>query len=248
MVSSLFWRYKMKKIRELRADEIEVRVGIVRRTGVSLLLYKDARCDINILDEVFGITGWKRHHELINGALFCTVSIRDENGEWISKQDVGVESYTEAVKGAASDSFKRACFNIGIGRELYTAPFIWIPSDKVNIVEDNGKLKVKDSFHVSYISYDEKGKVIRSLEIRNQKNEIVCQFNMENKVPNQASQPANKNQLSDYRMGKLYDEMKRTGVTEQKIVERFHVSLVNLTERDYKRIMSALKNTDTKVA
>ena len=101
---------------------------------------------------------------------------------------------------------------------------------------------------MSYISYDEKGKVIRSLEIRNQKNEIVCQFNMENKVPNQASQPANKNQLSDYRMGKLYDEMKRTGVTEQKIVERFHVSLVNLTERDYKRIMSALKNTDTKVA
>ena len=238
----------MKKIRELRADEIEARVGIVRRTGVSLLLYKDARCDMNILDEVFGITGWKRHHELINGAFFCTVRIRDENGEWISKQDVGVESYTEAVKGAASDSFKRACFNIGIGRELYTAPFIWIPSDKVNIVEDNGKLKVKDSFHVSYISYDEKGKVIRSLEICNQKNEIVCQFNMGNKVSKQASQPANKNQLSDYRMKRLYDEMKRTSVTEQQIVERFHVSLVNLTERDYKRIMSALKNTDTRVA
>lgn len=238
----------MKKIRELRADEIEARVGIVRRTGVSLLLYKDARCDMNILDEVFGITGWKRHHELINGALFCTVSIRDENGEWISKQDVGVESYTEAVKGAASDSFKRACFNIGIGRELYTAPFIWIPSDKVTIVEDNGKLKVKDSFHVSYISYDEGGKVIKSLEIRNQKKEIVCQFNMENKVPKQASQPANKNQLSDYHMKRLYEEMQRTGVTEQKIVERFHVSLVNLTERDYKRIMSALKNTDTRVA
>lgn len=137
MVSSLFWRYKMKKIRELRADEIEARVGVVRKNGISLLLYKDARCDMNILDETFGITGWKRHHELINGSLFCTVSIRDENGEWISKQDVGVESYTEAVKGAASDSFKRACFNIGIGRELYTAPFIWISSDKVSIAEDN---------------------------------------------------------------------------------------------------------------
>ena len=137
MVSSLFWRYKMKKIRELRADEIEARVGVVRKNGISLLLYKDARCDMNILDETFGITGWKRHHELINGSLFCTVSIRDENGEWISKQDVGVESYTEAVKGAASDSFKRACFNIGIGRELYTAPFIWVSSDKVSIAEDN---------------------------------------------------------------------------------------------------------------
>ena len=248
MVSSLFWRYKMKKIRELRADEIEARVGIVRKKGISLLLYKDARCDMNILDETFGITGWKRHHELINGSLFCTVSIRDENGEWISKQDVGVESYTEAVKGAASDSFKRACFNIGIGRELYTAPFIWIPSDKVSIAEGNGKLKVRDSFNVSYISYDENGKVIKSLEIRNQKNEIVCQFNMENKVPKQVSQTANKNQLSDYRMKRLYDEMERTGVTEQKIVERFHVSLINLTERDYKRIMSALKNTDTRVA
>lgn len=154
MVSSLFWRYKMKKIRELRADEIEVRVGVVRKNGISLLLYKDARCDMNILDETFGIAGWQRKHELINGALFCTVSIKDENGEWISKQDVGVESYTEAVKGAASDSFKRACFNIGIGRELYTAPFIWIPSDKVSIAEGNGKLKVRDSFNVSYISYD----------------------------------------------------------------------------------------------
>ena len=117
----------MKKIRELRADEIEVRVGIVKKNGISLLLYKDALCDMNILDETFGITGWQRKHELINGALFCTVSIKGENGEWISKQDVGVESYTEAVKGAASDSFKRPCFNIGIGRELYTAPFIWIP-------------------------------------------------------------------------------------------------------------------------
>lgn len=101
---------------------------------------------------------------------------------------------------------------------------------------------------MSYISYDENGKVIKSLEIRNQKNEIVCQFNMGNKVSKQASQTANKNQISDYRMGKLYDEMKRTGVTEQQIVERFHVFLANLTERDYKRIMSALKNTDTRAA
>lgn len=238
----------MKEIRKLRADEIEARVGIVKKNGISLLLYKDARCDMNILDETFGIMGWQRKHELINGSLFCTVSIKGEDGEWIGKQDVGVQSYTEAVKGAASDSFKRACFNVGIGRELYTAPFIWISSDKVNIVEDNGKLKVKDFFHVSYISYDEGGKVIRSLEIRNQKNEIVCQFNMGNKVSKQASQTANKNQISDYRMGKLYDEMKRTGVTEQQIVERFHVFLANLTERDYKRIMSALKNTDTRAA
>ena len=171
-----------------------------------------------------------------------------EKQQWISKQDIGTESTAEKEKGQASDSFKRACFNWGIGRELYSAPFIWIPSDKVSIAESNGKLKVRDSFNVSYISYDENGKVIKSLEICNQKNEIVCQFNMGNKVSKQASQTANKNQLSDYRMGKLYDEMKRTGVTEQQIVERFHVSLANITERDYKRIMSALKNTDTRAA
>ena len=168
MVSSLFWRYKMKKIRELRADEIEVRVGVVRKNGISLLLYKDARCDMNILDETFGITGWQRKHELINGALFCTVSIKGENGEWISKQDVGVESYTEAVKGAASDSFKRACFNIGIGRELYTAPFIWIPKEKCNIEVMGGKPRCFDKFKVVKLTYNANGD-IENLAIANEK-------------------------------------------------------------------------------
>ena len=238
----------MKEIRTLRADEIEARVGIVKKNGISLLLYKDARCDMNILDETFGITGWQRKHELINGALFCTVSIQGDNGEWISKQDVGVESYTEAVKGAASDSFKRACFNLGIGRELYTAPFIWIKSDKVNIEEENGKLKVRDSFFVSYISYDEAGRVIKSLEIRNQRKEVVYQINIENKASGQVIQPEKPRPISDYRMKKLYDEMQRTGVTEQQIIARYHVSLANLTEIDYKRIMNALKKTGSKVA
>lgn len=238
----------MKKIRELRADEIESRVGIVRREGVSLLLYKDARCDMNILDEVFGITGWQRKHELINGALFCTVSIKGENGEWISKQDVGVESYSDAVKGAASDSFKRACFNLGIGRALYTAPFIWIKSDKVNMREENGKLKVKDYFYVSRIAYDDEGKVITGLEIRNQRREVVYQINKGNAVSGQITQPEKPRPISDYRMKKLYDEMQRTGVTEQQIIANFHVSLANLTEMDYKRIMAALKNIASRVA
>ena len=249
MIASLFWRHKiMKEIRTLRDDEIEVRVGIVKKNGISLLLYKDARCDMNILDETFGITGWQRKHELINGALFCTVSIKGENGEWISKQDVGVESYTEAVKGAASDSFKRACFNIGIGRELYTAPFIWIPSDKISLAEDNGKIKVRDSFFVSSISYDKSGRVIKSLEIRNQRKEVVYQINIENKASGQVIHPEKPRLISDYRMKKLYDEMQRTGVTEQQIIARYHVSLANLTEIDYKRIMNALKKTGSKVA
>ena len=115
------------KFRTLNADEIECRVGSVTEKGCSLLLYKDARVDMRLLDEVVGSFNWKREHALINNNLYCTVSIYNaETKEWVSKQDVGVESQTEKEKGQASDAFKRACFNWGIGRELYTSPFIWI--------------------------------------------------------------------------------------------------------------------------
>lgn len=113
--------------RMLNADEIECRVGTTTDKGVSLLLYKDARVDMRLLDEVVGCMNWKREHAVVNNNLYCTVSIYNEDTkEWVSKQDVGVESNTEKEKGQASDAFKRACFNWGIGRELYTAPFIWV--------------------------------------------------------------------------------------------------------------------------
>lgn len=117
-------------IRLLKANEIECRIGTFKEgKGISLLLYKDARVDMRILDEVFGFDGWEREHQLIDGKLFCTVKVWSEKRNcWISKQDVGTESNTEKEKGQVSDSFKRACFNLGIGRELYTSPFIWIPS------------------------------------------------------------------------------------------------------------------------
>ena len=118
---------KNLEFRLLKADEIDCRVGSVTDKGVSLLLYKDARVDMRLLDEVVGCMNWKREHEIINGNLYCTVSIFNEaTGQWVSKQDVGVESNTEKEKGQASDAFKRACFNWGIGRELYTSPFVWI--------------------------------------------------------------------------------------------------------------------------
>lgn len=149
----------MKKLnfRTLHADEIECRVGTVTDKGCSLLLYKNARVDMALMDEVVGPLNWTRTHELINGNLFCTVSVRDENsGIWVSKQDVGVESYTEKEKGQASDAFKRACVNWGIGRELYTSPFIWInlKSDEWR-VGANGRKQPKVGFHVSAIEYDE---------------------------------------------------------------------------------------------
>lgn len=132
--------------RDLRADEIDCRIATVSKDdagnikGLSLLLYKDARCDMNILDETVGPYNWQRTHSRDNAN--CIVSIwDDEKKQWISKEDTGTESNTEAAKGLASDSFKRSCFNWGIGRELYTAPFIWI--DKSNISSKYDKFAVQ---------------------------------------------------------------------------------------------------------
>lgn len=113
--------------RDLRADEVECRIGTVKEgKGVSLLLYKTARVDMDVLDETVGPLNWQKSYCRDNAN--CIVSIWDESkGQWISKEDTGTESNTEKEKGLASDSFKRACFNFGIGRELYSAPFIWIP-------------------------------------------------------------------------------------------------------------------------
>ena len=109
------------EFRTLKANEIECRIATVKSNGISLLLYKDARCDMNILDETVGKLNWKREHSRDNAN--CTVSIWDDDkGIWVPKEDTGTESFTEKEKGLASDSFKRACFNWGIGRELYTAP------------------------------------------------------------------------------------------------------------------------------
>lgn len=157
----------MEKFRKLRADEIECRIGQIKKTGLTLLLYKDARCDMNVLDETVGPLNWKREHTRENRN--CIVSIWDaDKKEWISKEDTGTESNTEAEKGLASDSFKRACVNWGIGRELYTAPFIWVKSEDCNISEMMGKLKCFDSFSVVKLTYKKNGD-IDGLCIRNNK-------------------------------------------------------------------------------
>lgn len=156
----------MSNIRTLHADEIECRAAQVKKgkngVGCSLLLYKDARCDMRILDEVFGSFGWERKHEVIDGRLYCTVSVLNpETGEWVDKQDVGTESNTEKEKGQASDSFKRACFNWGIGRELYSAPFIWITLSEGEYTENNGRYILKSTFCVREIAYNDKREIVR---------------------------------------------------------------------------------------
>lgn len=146
----------MKEIPLLSVEDIECRIQSVNDKGAVLLLYKTARADMRILDEVFGTMNWQRHHEVVNGNLFCTISIYDpDKGQWVSKQDCGVPSNTQGEKGEASDAFKRAGFSWGIGRELYDSPFIWI----------SGKVGKYDRFHVTDIQYDREKREFTRLTI-----------------------------------------------------------------------------------
>ena len=172
-------------IRQLRADEVELRAaqcGMTRsnKPYATLLIYKDARVDQRILDETFGPMNWQRSHEIIDGRLYCTVSIWDDDKQmWISKQDVGTESNTEKEKGQASDSFKRACFNWGIGRELYSAPritFYLKPGEyDTKEVKDEIKVFLKAQFHVSDIDFDKKGNICK-LEVKDKIGEVRFTF------------------------------------------------------------------------
>ena len=167
------------QFRTLKANEIDVRVAQIDKSWCTLLLYKDARVDMNILDETVGSMNWQKKYLRDNAN--CIVSIWDsEKNQWIEKEDTGTESFTEAEKGLASDSFKRACFNWGIGRELYTAPsiFIFPRKDMVKQNEDeepkeffegkNGKYQTKTRFYVDYIDYDN-NRNIQNLIIRDHK-------------------------------------------------------------------------------
>lgn len=162
------------EFRLLRADEIDVRISIVKDWGIGLLLYKDARCDQNILDETVGPMNWQRHHTRENAN--CIVSIWDsEKNQWIEKEDTGTESYTEKEKGLASDSFKRACFNWGIGRELYTAPSMLVFKKNLKkLTEVNGKWSCSDRFSVKDIEYD--GRKIAKVDVLNETTGEVLTF------------------------------------------------------------------------
>lgn len=177
----------MCKFRTLKAEEIDVRVSQIGDTGFSLLLYKDARCDMNILDESVGALNWQRIHTRENAN--CIVSIWDkEKNQWVSKEDTGTESNTEKEKGLASDSFKRACFNWGIGRELYTAPFIWVSDTSyISVSKKTGKQQVNERFKVSSIEINE-DKIITNLEIVDRKGRVV--FATKKQQPKTATIPS----------------------------------------------------------
>lgn len=160
------------KFRDLRADEIDVRIGMCKENGLSLLLYKDARVDMNILDETVGAENWQREHYECKGNLFCRVGICFHDDEWVWKSDCGTESNTEKEKGESSDSFKRSCVVWGIGRCLYSAPFIWVNAENCNIKssEYQGKKRYtcNDNFFVEKIVIENKR--ITAIAIRNASN------------------------------------------------------------------------------
>lgn len=212
------------KFRKLKANEIEARVATVNASGCSLLLYKDARVDQKLLDETLGVFGWKRSHQLIGDRLYCTVEVWDATKEqWISKQDVGTESYTEKEKGQASDSFKRACFNLGIGRELYSAPFIWVSSGICDIRNDNGRYTTKDRFEVQDIGYDEEGDINKLTIINAKSKNVVYTFGEatteEEKMMKKADDKITKTMLTAVKAS-----IKKNGFVDTKICEYFGIS------------------------
>lgn len=159
----------------LPLSSIDFRVQSVNKGGyATILAYKDARVDMQRLDEVCGALNWKREHSRDNAN--CTVSIWDESkNQWVSKEDTGTEANTEKEKSIASDSFKRSCTNWGIGRELYDYPLIqiklesdeWQTNQKTGKPQTTWQFKLKEwkwygEFEGNKISFlaaqDEKGK------------------------------------------------------------------------------------------
>lgn len=227
-------------VRLLKADEIECRAATVNEKGVSLLLYKDARVDQKILDETFGTFGWQRSHQCINGNLYCTVAVYDkESGTWVEKQDVGVAGFAEKEKSQASDAFKRACFNWGIGRELYTAPFIWIPASKADIQKNGDKYYCSDRFSVSFIGYNENREIVE-LKIMNDKGKTVYEL----KAKGTKQKEAQETPLSREQMDSLKAELQRTGVSMEAVQERYQIQKPDIMSVEaYNKVMAALAKT-----
>ena len=238
-------------LRLLRADEIECRVGVVNEKGLSILLFKDARVDQKILDETFTPFGWRRTHQSIEGNLYCTVEIWDkEKEQWIAKQDVGTTSYSEKEKGQASDSFKRACFNWGLGRELYTAPFIWVPAGMASIQKKGDRYVTSDRFYVDSISYNAE-REIEALVIVNGKGRTVFEL-MKKSEPGKKQEPGNKPEpksATDMQREALEKELNRTGVTLEAVMERYQIQKPeDMTPEVYEKALKGLKRTKTKEA
>lgn len=232
----------------MRADEIECRISMVQSWGIGLLLYKDARCDQNILDETVGAMNWQRHHLRDNAN--CVVSIWDkEKFQWIEKEDTGTESNTEKEKGLASDSFKRACFNWGIGRELYTAPAMFVNKKDLETFKETdtkGRYVCYDRFRVVGIEYA--GRKIAMVEIMNEKTGAVLTFG------EPATETKKTEEVAAQKIGKVKAEALRIMLDEADVVidvlmrKKGVERLEDLTEEQHLGIINALKAAQEKKA
>lgn len=167
-------------MRKLKEKEINVKVKQVTEKGCLLLLYKDARVDMQILDEEIGVGNWQCDYKTINGVLYCGIGVWNEPAKtWVWKWDCGIESKADddgnEKKGEASDAFKRAGFKWGIGRELYTAPFIWAKVPTTNIGKDTEKWVLVNryqKFFVDSIDYNEAGEISHLVIVDDKGNKI----------------------------------------------------------------------------
>lgn len=227
---------KGRMFRLLTADEIVARVASYSAKGASLLLYKTARTDIALLNETVGPLNWKKSHEIVNGFVTCTLSIwDDEKKEWISKTDVGTEDNAAkdkdstaddqdkaddkkagkdansnlATKSKYSDSLKRAGFCWGLGIELYTAPFIWVPASK------GGNKNLKAT--VSEIGYDENDRINR-LVLTDRNGNVIYSFGTQ-QTP---AKPAAVNDNSDL-VAKLRAKLEEKRVPEKYVTDAYKV-------------------------
>lgn len=244
-------------IRTLRADEIEVRVQSTKENskgaGAIMLLYKDARCDMRILDETFGVTGWQRSHELINGNLFCNIEIWDNEKKcWVRKQDVGTESNTEKEKGQASDSFKRAGFNIGIGRELYTSPFIWVNLKETDdYYKDNkGSIKVTQNFTVAHVEYNN-NREISELSIVDKNGVVRFTHKDKSEKPtnkeNKEQADASNKKIDNAKLKVIQELIDKTGTDTEKLCQHYKInSLPDMTVTIWNNAITHLKDKEAK--
>ena len=238
-----------KKIRCLRADEIEIRVSQVLEKGVQLLLYKDSRCDKRILDETFGINGWKDRYEEIKGNLFCTISLWDsETKQWIDKCDCGTKSFSEKEKGEASDAFKRAGFNVGIGRELYTRIFYFANvSTRKN---DKGKWELVnryEKFTVAEISTNVETEKIEKIKIADSKGNIVFSYGYSKQTTKKIEkvdkpvEMIEEGQLQAIRILLAKDDTLKQKVYKKFTIEHSEEMLTKLTKIDATKLINQLK-------
>jgi len=239
--------------RGLKADEIDVRVGTVGAKGVTLLLYKDARCDMNILDEVYGTENWQRDHKQVKDNMFCGIGIyNDKIKQWIWKWDCGTESNTEKEKGEASDSFKRACFNLGIGRELYTGGFIFVSCATTETAAGSKKYKLSNPFEfsgigVTSVTYSEKEnkREITGLEISDKAGKVIFKKGSKPQVVKEPAKEVDGNQIINEEQADAIKELAERTDTDVSVMCKYY-NIKSLEELTLEQWASACRAMEKK--